>query len=415
MLVITNPATLAAANTFAAARQRGRHPHARLPDRRRRGPDRHDPDARSRRSSATGSTSSLCIRPSYVTIMGDDDLVPTFPGHQRHPVRPAVLDEERHRRAAGPRGRPHPRQRPGRGRRPRSTRSSTTRTRRRPGRCSARRRSPRSSRTTTTTARRTARSSRSPRRVRNGLVARGVDGRPHLRRHPDDNPQQFNDGTDAAGRAAEADVRLGRRRRRRQRRVERGPLHGRPPRPRLVGRLGPPGLQHGRTSQALTNGSEPAGRAEHQLLERRLRLRRDVVRERGARQAERRRGRRRSATPATRRRGTTRRSRSASSTRCCRRVLPGEGPATKQRVGDALITRQDAPGRPLAAVRARASPAATATPATSSTCGTTSATRRCRCGAAGSIRSSSSIRAVHGRPLPGEIGPVPARRRTASR
>ena len=31
-------------------------------------------------SSALGSTSFLCIRPSYVTIMGDDDLVPTFTG-----------------------------------------------------------------------------------------------------------------------------------------------------------------------------------------------------------------------------------------------------------------------------------------------------------------------------------------------
>ncbi|HMJ97236.1 MAG TPA: C25 family cysteine peptidase, partial [Thermoleophilaceae bacterium] len=77
MLVITNPATLAAANTFASARnaagirttvwQTGSAP----------GQIGTTPAAI--QTFIRGRASQfLCIRPSYVTIMGDDDLVPTF-------------------------------------------------------------------------------------------------------------------------------------------------------------------------------------------------------------------------------------------------------------------------------------------------------------------------------------------------
>ena len=63
------------------------------------------------------------------------------------------------------------------------------------------------------------------------------------------------------------------------------------------------------------------------------------------------------------------------------RVLGGEGPATKLRVGEALIRgKQRLAG--IWAPSGPGSPGATAARATSSTCGTTSATRRCRCGAA---------------------------------
>jgi len=81
MMVITNPSTLAAANSFASARSAA--------------------GIRTRvfqtgtGTGFIGTTATeiqtairaelapfnfLCIRPSYVTIMGDDDLVPTFPG-----------------------------------------------------------------------------------------------------------------------------------------------------------------------------------------------------------------------------------------------------------------------------------------------------------------------------------------------
>ena len=79
MLVITNPSTLAAANTLAAARSAaGVRTHV---------------FQTGAGTGFIGTTATeiqtfirsrlnnfLCIRPSYVTIMGDDDLVPTFPG-----------------------------------------------------------------------------------------------------------------------------------------------------------------------------------------------------------------------------------------------------------------------------------------------------------------------------------------------
>jgi Peptidase family C25/Propeptide_C25 len=79
MMVITNPATLAAANTFAAARnaagirttvfQTGAAPG-----------QIGTTAAAIQTFIRERSSQLLCIRPSYVTIMGDDDLVPTFPG-----------------------------------------------------------------------------------------------------------------------------------------------------------------------------------------------------------------------------------------------------------------------------------------------------------------------------------------------
>jgi hypothetical protein len=80
MLVITNPATVNAANSFAAARsaagirtrvfQTGPAPGGIGST-----PAEIQSFIRGRVNNRT-----LCIRPSYVTILGDDDLVPTFPG-----------------------------------------------------------------------------------------------------------------------------------------------------------------------------------------------------------------------------------------------------------------------------------------------------------------------------------------------
>ncbi len=70
-------------------------------------------------------------------------------------------------------------------------------------------------------------------------------------------------------------------------------------------------------------------------------------------------------------------------------VLAGEGPSSKQRVGDAL-THGKLRLAGLAPPSGPASPAATATPATSCTCGTGSATRRCRCSGAARRRSCST-------------------------
>jgi hypothetical protein len=79
MLVITNPATLAQANTFAAARraaglrtsvvQTGA-----IPGGIGTSPAEIQAFIRGR------LTAEGCIHPSYVTILGDDELVPTFPG-----------------------------------------------------------------------------------------------------------------------------------------------------------------------------------------------------------------------------------------------------------------------------------------------------------------------------------------------
>jgi hypothetical protein len=79
MLVITNPSTLAAANTFAAARraaglrtsvfQTGTGPGF-------IGATPGEIQAFIR----SHLTAEGCIHPSYVTILGDDELVPTFPG-----------------------------------------------------------------------------------------------------------------------------------------------------------------------------------------------------------------------------------------------------------------------------------------------------------------------------------------------
>jgi hypothetical protein len=80
MLVITNPATLSAANTFAAARNAaGIRTHVFQTGAVGAGfigttPTEIQSFIRSR------LTQFLCIHPSYVTIMGDDDLVATFTG-----------------------------------------------------------------------------------------------------------------------------------------------------------------------------------------------------------------------------------------------------------------------------------------------------------------------------------------------
>jgi len=79
MLVITNPSTVAAANTFAAARNAAgiRTTVWQIGG----APGQIGTTPAAIQSFIRGRASQfLCIRPSYVTIMGDDDLVPTFPG-----------------------------------------------------------------------------------------------------------------------------------------------------------------------------------------------------------------------------------------------------------------------------------------------------------------------------------------------
>jgi hypothetical protein len=81
MMVITNPSTLAGANSFASARSA-----AGIRTRVFQtgtgagfiGTTAAEIQAAIRAELAPSNF--LCIRPSYVTIMGDDDLVPTFPG-----------------------------------------------------------------------------------------------------------------------------------------------------------------------------------------------------------------------------------------------------------------------------------------------------------------------------------------------
>ena len=79
MLVITNPATLAAANTFANAK-RAQGMRTRVVQ------TGTDPGQIGTTTSQIQSfirsrlTADGCIHPSYITILGDDELVPTFPG-----------------------------------------------------------------------------------------------------------------------------------------------------------------------------------------------------------------------------------------------------------------------------------------------------------------------------------------------
>src|SRR3954451_12018515 len=79
MLVITNPTTLSAANTFAAARRAAGIRTAVVQT--GTGSGQIGATATAIQSYIRGElTDFLCIHPSYVTIIGDDKLVPTFPG-----------------------------------------------------------------------------------------------------------------------------------------------------------------------------------------------------------------------------------------------------------------------------------------------------------------------------------------------
>jgi hypothetical protein len=77
MVVITNPATLAAANTFASARNAA---GIRTNVFQTGTPEVGTTPAQIQAFIRARVNNFFCIRPSYVTIMGDDDLVPTFPG-----------------------------------------------------------------------------------------------------------------------------------------------------------------------------------------------------------------------------------------------------------------------------------------------------------------------------------------------
>ena len=77
MLVITNPATRSAANTFATARS-GAGFLTRVVQT-GSGPGQIGTTATAIQAYIRGQlNASKCIHPSYITIMGDDDLVPTF-------------------------------------------------------------------------------------------------------------------------------------------------------------------------------------------------------------------------------------------------------------------------------------------------------------------------------------------------
>jgi hypothetical protein len=79
MLVITNPATLAAANQFATARSAAGIRTVVLQTGTDPGQIGTTPEE-IQTVIRNHLTRFLCVHPSYVTIMGDDDLVPTFPG-----------------------------------------------------------------------------------------------------------------------------------------------------------------------------------------------------------------------------------------------------------------------------------------------------------------------------------------------
>ena len=242
LLVITNPSTLAAANTYATARARRGLPDARRPDRRGAGPDRHD----------AGADPDLHPRPAQPPVLHPPELrddhrrrrarADVHDRPRRDPVRQPVLDEERRRRAAGRRDRPHARQhrradrRAAREDHPLRDRAADgpdaqqgDRRGAVPGHRRRRRGQRRPGGPHVHPVRREG--AQRPRRARRRR-------RPHLRGQPDDDPAEVQRRHRPAGVAEEADVPVGRRRRRRQRGVEPGPLHGRAPRPRLVRRLG---------------------------------------------------------------------------------------------------------------------------------------------------------------------------------
>ena len=79
MIVITNPSTIAAANTFASAkRAQGMRTSVFQTG---AGPGQIGTTAGQIQTLIRNHlTAGGCIRPSYVTILGDDELVPTFPG-----------------------------------------------------------------------------------------------------------------------------------------------------------------------------------------------------------------------------------------------------------------------------------------------------------------------------------------------
>jgi hypothetical protein len=79
MLVITNPATLAAANQFAIAK-RGQGMRTNVVQTGAGAGQIGTTPAQIQAYIRGRLNAFLCVHPSYVTIMGDDDLVPTFPG-----------------------------------------------------------------------------------------------------------------------------------------------------------------------------------------------------------------------------------------------------------------------------------------------------------------------------------------------
>jgi hypothetical protein len=79
MLVITNPSTLAAANTFANAKRLQGMRTSVLQTGADPGQVGTTP-AEIQTQIRAHLTDATCVHPSYVTILGDDELVPTFPG-----------------------------------------------------------------------------------------------------------------------------------------------------------------------------------------------------------------------------------------------------------------------------------------------------------------------------------------------
>ena len=234
MLVITNPATQGVADIFAAAkRAQGWRTNVFQTG---AGAGQIGTTPAQIQAFIRGRlTALLCIHPSYVTIMGDDDLVPTFTdgpsgipsdlkyslktdadelpdlaigrilGNDQAAITNAVSKIIGYETTA-PTGN-------GMLTKALDRRAVPGRRQRRPGEPDVHH-----------VRRDRPQRAHRPRRRR----------RPHLRRAPRQQPAALPGRQRAAGRAAEADVRLERHRRAGERRLERGPLHGRAPRPRLV-------------------------------------------------------------------------------------------------------------------------------------------------------------------------------------
>lgn len=249
MLVITNPATLEAANTFATARRGAGFLTKIVQVGTGAGQIGSTPTAIQAYIRAQ-LTASNCVHPSYITIMGDDELVPTFtdgpggiPSDLKYSMRNdadelpdvaigrivgadqgqvgAAVAKIVGYEAAAPGGAAF-------------LNHATLAAMFQDTESGSEVNDGQEVRTFTQFAE----------TVRNGLVKRGVTVDRVYTDNPTTDPKKFNDGTGLPASLQEADLPLERDRRRRQRRLERRSLPDHPPRPWLVRRLGRSVLHH---------------------------------------------------------------------------------------------------------------------------------------------------------------------------